>query len=62
MRYKQFGKTDMKVSELTIGTWAIGGAFWGDVDKKDCIKAIHAMLDHGVNMVDTAPGYNFGES
>lgn len=62
MRYKQFGTTDMKVSALTVGTWAIGGAYWGEVNKQDSIQAIHAMLDHGVNMIDTAPGYNFGES
>lgn len=62
MRYKQFGNTHMQVSALTIGTWVIGGADWGDVDKKDCIKAIHAMMDHGVNMIDTAPVYNAGES
>lgn len=62
MRYKQFGNTDMKVSALTIGTWAIGGANWGEVNKADSINAIHAMLDNGVNMIDTAPGYNFGES
>lgn len=62
MRYKQFGNTDMNVSALTVGTWAIGGANWGDINKEDSIKAIHAMLDNGVNMIDTAPGYNFGES
>lgn len=62
MKYKQFGNTGMNVSALTVGTWAIGGANWGDVNKKDSIKAIHAMLDTGVNMIDTAPAYNFGES
>ncbi len=62
MRYKQFGKTEMKFSALTVGTWAIGGANWGDVNKADSIKAIHAMLDNGVNSIDTAPAYNFGES
>ena len=62
MKYKKFGNTDMNVSGLTVGTWAIGGAYWGAVDKKDSIKAIHAMLDQGVNMIDTAPGYNFGNS
>lgn len=62
MRYKQFGNTDLNVSALTVGTWAIGGANWGAVNKQDSIKAIHAMLDNGVNSIDTAPGYNFGES
>jgi aryl-alcohol dehydrogenase-like predicted oxidoreductase len=62
MKYKQFGNTDMNVSALTVGTWAIGGANWGDVNKQDSIKAIRTMLDCGVNSIDTAPGYNFGES
>lgn len=62
MRYKKFGNTDMNVSALTVGTWAIGGANWGNVNKQDSIDAIHAMLDNGVNMIDTAPAYNFGES
>ena len=62
MRYKKFGNTGVDVSALTIGTWAIGGANWGDVNKKDSIEAIHAMLDCGVNSIDTAPAYNFGES
>ena len=62
MRYKQVGSTGVEVSALTVGTWAIGGANWGDVNKNDSIKAIHAMLDNGVNSIDTAPAYNFGES
>lgn len=62
MRYKEFGNTGIKVSALTVGTWAIGGANWGEVNKSDSIKAIHAMLDNGVNCIDTAPAYNFGES
>lgn len=62
MRYKEFGSTGIKVSALAVGTWAIGGANWGDVNKADSIKAIHAMLDNGVNLIDTAPSYNFGES
>ncbi len=62
MRYKEFGKTGEKVSALSVGTWAIGGANWGEVNKTDCIRAIHAMLDNGVNSIDTAPVYNCGES
>lgn len=62
MRYKELGNTGEKISALTIGTWAIGGANWGDVNKQDSIKAIHTMIDFGVNSIDTAPGYNFGES
>jgi len=60
MRYKQFGNTGMKVSELCIGTWAIGGANWGEVNHADSLKAIRTMLDNGVNFIDTAPAYNGG--
>lgn len=62
MRYKEMGKSGLKFSQLTIGTWAIGGAGWGDVNKADSIDAIHAMIDNGVNSLDTAPAYNNGES
>lgn len=62
MRYKKLGNTPEEVSVLAVGTWAIGGANWGAVDKKDSIAAIHAMLDNGVNLIDTAPGYNRGAS
>ena len=62
MRYKQFGNTDMQVSALTIGSWVIGGHSWGKVDKAECIRAIHSMMDNGVNMIDTAPVYDAGES
>ena len=47
---------------MAVGTWAIGGANWGEVNKADSIRAVHAMLDNGVNCIDTAPAYNFGES
>jgi len=62
MRYKRFGKTDMDVSVLTVGTWAIGGRNWGDIDLENSIDAIRAMLDNGVNFIDTAPVYGFGYS
>ena len=63
MRYKKFGNTDMNVSAMAVGTWAIGGDRWGDdVNDKDSIDAIRAMLDNGVNFIDTAPVYGCGHS
>lgn len=62
MRYAEFGTTGIKVSQATIGTWAIGGAGWGDVNQDDSIRAIHCMLDQGVNVIDTAPFYGCGAS
>lgn len=45
MRYKQFGNTDLRLSELAVGTWAIGGTGWGDVNEKDSIDAILTMVE-----------------
>jgi len=60
MRYKSFGKTDLKVSAIGAGTWGMGGRGWGASDKAGSISAIHAMLDLGVNHIDTAPAYGRG--
>ena len=62
MRYKQFGNTDLRLSELAVGTWAIGGTGWGDVNEKDSIDAILTMVEQGVNLIDTAPSYGRGHS
>lgn len=62
MRYKTFKNAGVEVSELAIGTWAIGGQGWGDVNETDSIKAIHAMIEQGVNFLDTAPIYGAGNS
>jgi len=62
MRYKHFKNANVDVSSLAIGTWAIGGARYGEVNEKDSIAAIHTMIDKGVNLIDTAPAYNCGVS
>ena len=60
MRYKEFGKTGMKVSEMALGTWGIGGAGWDDNPEETRIDAICAAVENGVNFIDTAPAYNAG--
>src|ERR1700686_4175763 len=62
MEYKVISSTEMNVSRIAQGTWAIGGWMWGGTDEKESIRTIHAALDQGVNMVDTAPVYGFGRS
>lgn len=62
MRYKHVGNAGIDISALAVGTWAIGGQQWGDVNEKDSIDAIRAMIDGGVNLVDTAPIYGNGHS
>ncbi|ODS00334.1 general stress protein [Methyloceanibacter methanicus] len=49
-------------SRIALGTWAIGGWMWGGTDEKDAIATIHRALDLGINLVDTAPVYGFGQS
>jgi aryl-alcohol dehydrogenase-like predicted oxidoreductase len=54
--------TPLTVSRVAIGTWAIGGWMWGGTDEAESISTIRAALDHGVNVIDTAPAYGFGRS
>ncbi len=62
MEYVIIPNTDLKVTRIALGTWAIGGWMWGGTDEKESIKTIHAALDQGVNLIDTAPVYGFGRS
>ena len=70
MRYRNFGNTDLVVSEIGFGAWAIGGGAmigntaigWGDADDEVSKKAILAALDAGVNFFDTADIYGLGHS
>ncbi|MCZ0703807.1 aryl-alcohol dehydrogenase-like predicted oxidoreductase [Natronobacillus azotifigens] len=61
MKYNQLGKTDLKVSELSFGTWAIGGS-WGNTSDEEALKALERAMDAGVNFFDTADVYGDGHS
>jgi aryl-alcohol dehydrogenase-like predicted oxidoreductase len=61
MEYRELGRTGWKVSEVSFGSWAIGGT-WGEVDDKESIAALHRSLDLGVNFFDTADVYGDGRS
>ena len=54
--------TSLKVSPVAIGTWAIGGWMWGGTDEAQSVSTIRAALEHGINIIDTAPVYGFGRS
>jgi aryl-alcohol dehydrogenase-like predicted oxidoreductase len=54
--------TSIRASRVALGTWAIGGWMWGGSDDRDAINTIHAALDRGINLIDTAPVYGFGRS
>lgn len=70
MNYRKFGKTDLNVSEVGFGAWAIGGAAsvgnvpigWGSSDDAESLRAIQAALDAGINFFDTADFYGLGHS
>src|SRR6476619_4198051 len=61
MAYRELGRTGWKVSTISFGAWAIGGA-WGAVDDKESLAALHRALDLGVNFFDTADVYGDGRS
>ncbi len=62
MDTRRFGNTDINVTPVGLGTWAIGGWMWGGTDEARSIDTIHAAIDKGVGLVDTAPVYGFGRS
>jgi aryl-alcohol dehydrogenase-like predicted oxidoreductase len=66
MQKRQLGNSDLHITPIGFGAWAIGGggwAFgWGEQDDRDSIRAIHEALDTGINWIDTAPVYGLGRS
>lgn len=61
MNYRELGRTGMKVSEISFGTWAIGGS-WGKVDDRESLRALSYAMEQGVNFFDTADVYGDGHS
>lgn len=66
MKMNQLGNTDIRLSSIGLGTWAIGGGGygfgWGPQDDKQSIDTIHRTIDLGINWIDTAPIYGLGHS
>src|SRR5687767_8860174 len=64
MEYRRIANSDLNVSVVGIGCWAMGGSVqtWGPVDDNESIAAIRQGLDLGINMIDTAPSYGYGYS
>ena len=66
MQTRQLGNSDLQITPLGIGAWAMGGAgwafAWSQQDDDDSISAIHAALDAGMNWIDTAAVYGLGHS
>lgn len=61
MKYRKLGRTGWNVSEISFGSWAIGGT-WGKVNDEESLKALHKAVDLGVNFFDTADVYGDGRS
>lgn len=62
MEFRQLGNSELKLSAITYGAFAIGGNMWGGNEKKDSIASVQAAVDNGVTTIDTAPFYGFGLS
>jgi aryl-alcohol dehydrogenase-like predicted oxidoreductase len=63
MEYRKLGKSDLEVSAITMGCWAIaGGQVWGEQDETAAIEALRTAVDVGVNVFDTAEAYGNGRS
>lgn len=54
--------TNINVSRVALGTWAIGGWMWGGTDETESIATIRTAIKRGINLIDTAPAYGFGHS
>ncbi|HNR32846.1 MAG TPA: aldo/keto reductase [Candidatus Hydrogenedentes bacterium] len=64
MKYRNLGSSGISASVVGMGTWVTGGGpTWGaEPDDRESVRAIHAAIDMGVNLIDTAPLYGFGRS
>ena len=57
MKYRKLGNSGIDVSVIGHGTWGLGNDYFGEIDEEMAIKSIHASLDGGVNLIDTAAAY-----
>ncbi len=62
MELRKLGRTDVHVTPVAFGAWAIGGWMWGGAERNDAISAIRKSVDLGMTSIDTAPVYGFGLS
>jgi aryl-alcohol dehydrogenase-like predicted oxidoreductase len=62
MEYRNLSNSEVRISVISFGAWAIGGWMWGGADEKDAINALETAIDLGMTSIDTAPMYGFGKS
>ena len=61
MELRKLGNTDIEVSIMCLGCWAMGGGAWGGPRDEDSLASIRAAIDSGINFIDTAEGYGHSE-
>jgi aryl-alcohol dehydrogenase-like predicted oxidoreductase len=62
MEFVNIPGTQLRVSRVALGTWAMGGWMWGGTDERESVKTIWTALEQGINLIDTAPVYGSGVS
>jgi Predicted oxidoreductases (related to aryl-alcohol dehydrogenases) len=62
MKYRKLGKTGFKISEISIGTWQVGGKWGENFNNENADRILNAAFDKGINFIDTADVYSDGES
>ena len=62
MEYRKLGQSNLDVSLIGYGAWALSGKGWGDVNKKEALETVEKSIENGINFFDTAPVYGFGKS
>ncbi len=62
MKYRRLGRTELEVSEIGFGGWALGGGAWGNQKDRESLAALDRAIDLGINFIDTAAGYGKGRS
>lgn len=61
MELRKLGKSDVMVTPMAFGAWAIGGWMWGGAEEKSAIAAIKAAYNTGITTIDTAPVYGLAK-
>jgi aryl-alcohol dehydrogenase-like predicted oxidoreductase len=62
MEFVTIPGTQLRVSRVGLGTWAMGGWMWGGTNERESVKTLWAALEQGINLIDTAPAYGSGVS
>lgn len=62
MKVRPIGSSGIDAPVIALGAWAIGGWMWGGTEEREAVDAIHAALDAGITLIDTAPIYGYGRS